>query len=286
MSQLRPAAAGHLESSFAAADGLQLFEQRWLPEGAPRAVFVLVHGLKDHSSRYGELAAALTARGLAVHAADLRGHGKSGGKRVVIKRFDEYLDDFDLVVGRAREAHPGVPVFFFGHSMGGAIVALYAATRKPEVAGVLTTGAALMPGSGVSPVLVKVTKALGALFPGLKIFKTANSDFSRDPAVVKAMDNDPLILNTSAPARVASELLKSMDRNRAAAPSLTAPILAMHGSADKLTNPEGSRQLIARAGSRDKTLKIYDGFVHDLVHEPGHEAVLQDMASWIELHLA
>lgn len=274
------------ETTFAGGDGIALFERRWIPAGDSRAVFVLVHGLKDHSGRYGELAEALAARGIAVHAADLRGHGKSGGKRVTIRRFEQYLDDFDLVVKGAREAHPGKPLFFFGHSMGGAIVALYTSTRRPEVAGIITCAAALKPGTGVSPFLVKVTKGLGALFPGLRIFKSANADFSRDPEVVKGMDSDPLIENRPAPARLASELLKSMDRNLEAAPSLTAPVLALHGSADKLVSPDGTRELVARAGSADKTLKIYDGFVHDLVHEPGHEAVLQDIASWLELHLA
>lgn len=276
----------HEESTFEARDGVKLYEQRWLPRGEPRAVVVLQHGLKDHSSRYGELTHALASRGIAVHAADLRGHAKSGGKRVSIRKFDEYLDDFDLVVNRARKANPGKPLFLFGHSMGGAISLLYTATRKAEVTGVITSAAALKPGEGVSPVVVKVTKVIGAIFPGAKVFKTANADFSRDPAVVKAMDDDPLIFNGPAPARLAAQLLKSMDRNRQAAPSFTAPLLGTHGSADKLVSPDGTREFVARAGSSDKTLKVYDGFVHDLVHEPGHEALLQDIASWVELHLA
>src|SRR6266850_3593261 len=117
--------------------GAGLFERLWRPVGKAKGAFVLVHGIKDHSGRYGELAGALAAQGVAVHAFDLRGHGKSTGKRVSVRSFNEYLNDLDLVLNRARESAPGKPLFLFGHSMGGAIVTSYTLTFRPKLDGLV-----------------------------------------------------------------------------------------------------------------------------------------------------
>ncbi len=245
-------------------------------------MLVLVHGLKDHSSRYAQFAIALAARGVAVRAFDLRGHGKSEGKRVVVRVFDDYLADLGEAVFRAQAAHPGKPLFLFGHSMGGTIVTLYTVTRKPDLRGLILSAPALKPGADISPFLVKITKFLGKVLPGVRVLKTANAQFSRDPAVVTAMDDDPLIDNRPGPARTAAQLLLAMERVREGAPSIKAPLLAMHGTGDKLTNPEGSRELVERAASKDKELKLFDGFFHDLVHEPGKEQVWEAIIAFVE----
>jgi alpha-beta hydrolase superfamily lysophospholipase len=269
------------ESWFLGSDGVKLFEGRWRPSGEARACLVIVHGLKDYGGRYAELANALASRGVAVHAADLRGHGRSDGERVWIRSFDEYLSDLDLVVNRAREAYPGRPIFLFGHSMGGTIVTLYTITRRPDLGGLILSAGSLKPAAGLTPRKVRKAKLLSMLTPRRRTLKLQNDQFSRDPAVVARMSTDPMVDDRPGPARTAAQLIKARETLQPREGSVTVPLLVLHGSADKVTNPEGSREFVARAASGDKTLKIYDGFYHDLLHEPDHSQVLADIVEWI-----
>jgi len=273
----------HAEGTFQGQGGIGLFEQSWRP-AEPRAVLVIMHGLKDHSSRYAETAEALARRGFAVHAFDLRGHGCSAGGRVWVDRFDQYVSDLAVFVDRVKAREPGKPVFVMGHSMGGAIVTTYVLTRKPDLKGLVLSAPALKPGADVSPFLIGTVGLFSAIAPGLGLLDLKNEDFSRDPAVVAAMSKDPLIQQGAGPARTASELLQALLEIGKNMEQVKLPFLVMHGTKDKLTNPEGSKELNARAGSTDKTLKIYEGLSHDLLHEPEKAQVLSDLTSWLDAH--
>lgn len=265
---------------------LQLWYQSWRPLGEPRAVVVVVHGLKDHASRYTEFAGQLVAKGYAVYAADLRGHGRSGGDRVWVRSFDEYVHDLDQFLALVRAREPGRPLFLVGHSMGGTIATLYAIGHPTGVSGLVISAAALKPDPEVSRATVAFTKLFGLLVPHAKLFRSENARFSRDPAVVAAMNSDPWIHQPPAPVRTAAELLHAMERVRRSAPQLTPPLLALHGSADRLTNPQGSAYLVEHAGSADRRLKVYPGMVHDLLHEPEHAVVTADILDWLARHVA
>ncbi len=269
------------ESWFLSSDGVKLFEGLWRPTGEARACLVIVHGLKDYGGRYAELASALASRGIAVIAADLRGHGRSAGERVWVRSFDEYLRDLDLTVKRARESYAGKPLFLFGHSMGGTIVTLYTITRTPDLGGLILSAGSLKHGTGLTRRKIRKAKLVSMLFPRRRTLKLQNDQFSRDLAVVARMSADPLVDDRPGPARTAAELIKARETLQPREGSVTAPLLALHGSADKVTNPDGSREFVARAASADKTLKIYDGFYHDLLHEPDHAQVLADIVEWI-----
>jgi alpha-beta hydrolase superfamily lysophospholipase len=274
----------HGEGRFEGAGGARLFEQHWRPAGADaRGVLVLVHGLKDHSARYASAAETLARRGFAVYAFDLRGHGRSDGARVAIDAFAEYLDDLDRFLACVREREPARPTFLFGHSMGGAIVTLFAIERRPALAGIVLSAPALRVADDVPAVLVGSTKLLGAVLPGLPVFGLESAGFSRDPAVVRENDEtDPLIEHGRAPARTASELLGAIAEIQERMEEVRAPLLILHGTADRITDPEGSRELAARARSGDVTLRLYDGLYHDLLHEPEQAEVLGEIAAWLE----
>ena len=272
----------HREDYFRAKDKTRLYWQSWRPAGDSRAAVLLVHGWKDHGARYAREAEAFARRGYAVYVADLRGHGRSGGPPVLVTSFDEYLADLDLFLELVRGAEPGRPIFLLGHSLGGAIAALFVQSRRPEIRGLVLSAPALKPGPSVSPARVGVTRAFGRALPKLNLLKMRNTDFSRDPAVVESMDSDPLIHQDVGPARTSAELLKAMASIRGGADRMDAPMLLLHGSADPLTSPEGSRELHRTAHSADKTLKIYDGAYHDLFHEPEREQVLADVLGWLD----
>jgi len=276
----------HAEGLFEGAGDVSLFEESWRPRGHVRAALVIVHGLKDYGDHYAAVGEALARRGYAVHTFDLRGHGHSSGERVWVTSFKDYLSDLDVFVARVRRQEVDKPLFLFGHSMGGAIAALYTITRQPQLQGLILSGPALKPGAEVSGFLIAVTKTLGTVAPHLGLLSLDNRSFSRDPKVVLGMDHDPWIYNHPGPARTAAELLRAMAQIQARMGEITVPLLAMHGTADKLTNPEGSRELVQRAASKDKTLKLYDGFYHDLLHEPDKDRaqVQADVIAWLELH--
>lgn len=266
--------------TFEGAGGTRLYERAWRPDGEPRGVLVVMHGLRDHGDRYAEVAETLVARGYAVHAFDLRGHGRSAGRRVTIGSFDEYVEDLDRFVARVREREPGRPLFVFGHSMGGAIVALWTATRRPDVAGVVLSAPALR--IDAPPLQAAATPVLAALAPELGALAPDNRHFSSDPAIERAMGADPLIHQPPGPVHTARGLLGAIERIWASTDRLTAPLLLLHGTADRLTAPAGSRDLYVRAAATDKTLRLYEGAAHDLVHEPARARIVADLVAWMD----
>jgi len=280
-----PAAANieHAYGFFDGTKGVRLFEQSWRPRGTePRAVVVLVHGLKDHSSRYAGFASQLVEKGFAVHALDHRGHGRSAGARAYIDSFDDYLRDLDTFVARVRAREPGRRIFLYGHSMGGAIATLYAIAYKPDIGGLVLSGAALK--IDASPFIVKVTRSLGRSSPTAVVLKLDLHKFSHDAAAVRDNEADSYVFQPGVPARTAAELIGAVERIRARAGELAVPLLVMHGGSDAITPPAGSRELVDHVVSADKTLKIFDGFYHDLLHEPEHDRVMSEVLKWLEAH--
>ncbi len=274
----------HGEANFRAADGLRLFRQVWRPVAKPKGVLVLVHGLKDHGARYASLAEMLALQGFIVHAADLRGHGRSGGERVRIDVFDEYLTDLGTLFRLVRAEDPGLPVFLMGHSMGGAIATLYSLDNQTQLQGLVLSAPALKITDDVSGFLIGVTKFMSALFPGAAVFGLDEEKFSRDPKVIADMRADPLVYQPKGAARTAAELLKALASIQERQGEMALPLLVMHGDKDEITNPDGSKGLIAKAKSKDKTLKIYGGMFHDLLHEPEKAEVKADIALWLDAH--
>jgi acylglycerol lipase len=266
---------------FPTSDGLRLGEHRWLPDREARAAMVLVHGLAEHSGRYAELAATLCGLGYAVHAVDLRGHGRSEGPRCLVLSFDEYLEDLDRFLGRVRTEYPGRPVFLFGHSMGGAVAGLLAVERQSDLRGLILSAPAVRVGDHIFPVLRRLAALMGRFFPRLRVVRLGSRALSRDPAVVEDFQNDPLVFHGRLPCRTAAEILRAMRRLRTQAAAIRTPLLVLHGTGDILTDPSGSREVHRQAASTDKTLALYDGLYHDLWHEPEKRQVTDDLVRWL-----
>jgi acylglycerol lipase len=274
--------AGIEEASIRGNDGESLVGFHWAPITRAQSVVVLVHGLKDHTRRYAELAGELVSRGNAVIGFDLRGHGRSSGPRAWVRWFDDYLSDLGVAVGEARRRHPESPLVLFGHSMGGAIVTLFSLDHPEQVQGLVLSAPAVRPGGNVGAATIAFTKFLGTVAPHAAIFRLPDADFSRDPTVVAANVADPLISHRPAPARTAAQLLGAMERIRHRAGELPLPLLVLHGTADRITDPSGSQELVRNAGSRDKNLLLYPGLFHDLLHEPERGTVITDLVAWLD----
>jgi acylglycerol lipase len=269
------------EGTFETPSGPRLFERAWLPDGAARGAIVIVHGYAEHSGRYEYVGGWLAARGYAVHALDLRGHGKSGGERVFVRSFNEYLDDVDAFLARVRARHSGADPWLLGHSMGGSIVALAAVTRRPDVPGLLLSGAGL--GAPPTPRLVtRIMLLLGRFTPRLRLRRLASATVSRDPAVVAWYDADPLNFRGKMPAGLVAAMIRSARVVDQRMETIDYPLLIMHGTEDALTRPAGSEALYRRASSTDKTLKLYAGLFHEILNEPEKDDVLADIVAWLD----
>jgi acylglycerol lipase len=271
------------DERIASADGRMLHMTTWLPEDAPRAVVVIVHGFNSHSGYYPWVAERLTASGLAVYTFDLRGRGKSEGERYFIESFQEYQDDVHAVVSRARSREPGLPIYLLGHSAGGVISSVYALEHQHEIAGLICESFAFR--VFAPDIALTVLKGLSHLVPHTHVLRLNIDDFSRDPAVVAAMKADPEVGNEVQPTLTVAEMVRADERLERDFGLFRLPVLILHGDADKVTRPEGSRQFYAAAGSADKTLKMYEGHAHDLLNDVGRETVLADVTQWIAAHL-
>jgi alpha-beta hydrolase superfamily lysophospholipase len=272
----------HREMQFPGCQDAALHGQAWLPERGPRAIVAVSHGLAEHGGRYADLASRLVEKGYAVYALDHRGHGRSSGPRANIERFDYLVSDLGTFIGRAQRQHPDTPVVLLGHSMGGA-VALACALKYHNVLRALVLSApALATGESVPAPKLWISKLLSAVSPNTGALTLPASAVSRDPAVVSAYENDPLVFHGSIPARTLVELLGAMRRLQEKAHELRLPVLIQHGTGDKLVPIAALHPVYQHLGqAKSRTLLLYEGLYHEVYNEPERERVIGDLEAWL-----
>ena len=280
--QATAGAVPHRTGTFEGRNGARLFEQSWHATD-PRAALVVHHGLRSYSAHYSDFAGHLAAHGVSTYAYDMRGHGRSSGHRATLTGFDDLLDDLDHFIASVRQREPGRPIFLMGHSVGGAVVSLYVAKRRPALAGLIVLAPALR--IDRSLLELAATPSAGALAPYAGLLDTPNAAFSRDPAVVREMDVDPLIYQQNGPAITGVSLLAALARVWARVETIDVPVLGVHGTADTLTDPRGTAEFTARVRNADHRLVLYRGLFHDLIREPERAQVEADLTQWIEARL-
>ncbi len=273
----------HRDGTFTGSAGEAIWWQAWLPE-EPGAVVVLAHGLHEHCGRYAHVAERLNAAGYAVHALDHRGHGRSGGPRGNVGSMAGVLEDFDRLRVAAEEAHPGLPVFVLGHSMGGLIATEYVIHYgETGLAGLAVSGPAIDV-SSAGRAQQALAPLLGRLAPNLGVMSLPADKVSRDPAVVRDYEQDPLNHHGKVVARTGAEILEAAQDAVRRMPGLTLPVLAMHGGADALVPVAASRAVHDTVSSTDRTLEVYDELFHEIFNEPERDAVLGDLVAWLDRH--
>jgi alpha-beta hydrolase superfamily lysophospholipase len=239
-----------------------------------------VHGLGDHSGRYGHVAQHLCEAGFALLALDLRGHGRSEGQRGHSPRFEALLDDIDCLLDEAATRWPGRPVCLYGHSLGGSLVLNYVLRRRPALAGVVATSPGLRPGFQPPAWKVGFGRIMYVAWPSLSLSNELDIEgLSRDPEVVRAYREDTWVHDRLS-VRLGIDILETGEWALAHAAELHLPLLLMHGDADRLTSASASREFAARAGE-GCTLKIWSGGYHELHNEPERAEVLTYLSDWL-----
>jgi acylglycerol lipase len=272
----------HIDGNFKGVGNTRIYYQAWLPDGNVTAVLLLVHGLGEHCGRYGNHINHYVPLGYAVYGLDHPGHGKSDGKREFIDRFSDFTDPLTRYCQMVKDWHPGKPVFIFGHSMGGLITCCHLLDHPADFKGAIISAPAIKVSDSISPVTRFMGKIFSWIAPRAGVLSLDASAISRDPEVVDAYVNDPLVFHGKTPARLAAEMLKAMMRVSEDADKITVPLIIVQGSEDKLVDPGGAQMLYDMAGSRDKTLKVYEGLYHEIHNEPERSTMFKDVEAWLE----
>jgi alpha-beta hydrolase superfamily lysophospholipase len=259
--------------------GGALFLRAWRPDFPARAILAICHGFNSHSGYYGWVGEQCSAHGLATYALDLRGRGESTGERFYIENFDEYVDDLVTLVAHARTREADVPLFLLGHSAGGVIACLFALEHGPQLAGLICEDFAFeVPAPDFALALLK---GLSHVAPHHRSIALRNDDFSRDPKVLQAMNNDPLIEREAQPLATMAAIVRADEKLKRSFENIRSPLLIIHGTEDRAAKLSGSEHFYERAGSADKTLKRYEGRFHDPLNDLGKEEVMDDILDWI-----
>lgn len=264
-------------------DGNCLQGYVWEPANTPaRGVLVVVHGLHDHAQRYAGLAGQLSAAGIAVLAQDHRGHAGSGGQRQRLDSIEQVMGDIDLALKEAAKRYPNTSLFLYGHSMGGLAVAHYATKPTSPLAGLVVSSGALKLPPDVNGVKVRIVQTLSALAPGMGLEAIDEANVVREAVARADLAADPLIVREKVPARTAATLLTGIAKIQEQMQEIKTPLLILHGQRDRVTEVDGSRDLLARVAVKDKSLKLYESALHDLLHEPEGKQVAQEILAFID----
>jgi alpha-beta hydrolase superfamily lysophospholipase len=276
----------HTEGRFTGSADARLFYQAWLPVNTPpRAVLVNLHGLGDHSGLYPNLGSRVPQAGLALYSYDMRGNGRSPGQRAYLRGWYQYREDLHTFLARVREWEPDLPVFLLGNSLGGLVVLEYALHQAEGLAGVIAAAPPLGK-LGVPPILMALGRLMSRVLPRFSLRVGMDlTGLARDPAVVQAVLADPHF-HRRGTARLSTEVTAAIDRVQSGAASIRVPLLILHGSADRMVLPDGSRTFISKVQFPGSELKEYPGAYHGLFADLNADEVMGDLLGWIEGRLA
>jgi len=259
----------------------EIFYRRWGPS-PPRAAVIVVHGLGEHCGRYGNVVEALCPKGFAVYGLDLRGHGRSGGRRGHVRAFSDYLEDTGRLIDLVGDREPDSRCFLLGHSMGGLIALRYAIDHPKGLSGLVLSSASLKIKGEVPPIKAAMGRLFSRLLPALTMSNELDPrDVSRDPAVVKAYEDDPLV-HDRVSARWFTEFVDAIAASHRDAALLEIPIMILQAGDDSMVDADGSRALFEEVTVEDKEIRIFDGYYHEIFNDVGKEHVLDALAVWIE----
>jgi alpha-beta hydrolase superfamily lysophospholipase len=275
---------GHKEFNFEGVGGIKLFAQAWTPETAPRALILITHGHGEHSGRYSHVGEALAARDYAVVALDLRGHGHSGGARGFIRRWSEYREDLDRLIETLKADYGDLPMFLYGHSIGGTLSLDYILRDSQKFRGVIASAPSLGK-PNIPAILFVISKLFSKIIPGFSMAtQLEQTALSRDPEVVRAYREDPLVHSVGT-ARFGTELLDTAEYIQAHAAEFNIPLILIHGTQDRLVDPADTHRFYDHVKLEDKTFfELPDGY-HEPHNDLEKDVVIKRVGDWIEAHL-
>jgi len=267
-------------STFPGEGGIELYMQSWLPEGEPLADVAILHGFGEYSDRYGGVAEALVHIGCGVHAFDLRGHGRSPGKRGDIPSRASTRMDVDAFIHEIAAQNGGRKLFLYGHSYGSLIAIDYVLHGGTGVSGLIASGP-LLAQAEVSPLLVWLSKFIVRIYPAFSMdIGLDATSLSRDPEIVRAYQDDPLV-HSLATARFGAAVEETIAWCQEHAAEMELPIFVVYGEKDRLVPPEGTERFYNNMHASDRSLYVVPEGFHEPHNDLDKDAVLAEIGAWI-----
>jgi len=271
----------HTEFKLNTFDGLSLFGQNWQPENHPKAVICLVHGIGEHSGRYVHVADRLTETGYVIFTFDLRGHGKSEGLRGHTPSYEALMQDISSLLEAANKKFPQLPLFLYGHSLGGNLVLNYVFRRQPHFKGVIATAPWLRLAFEPPASKIALGKMSNCIWPSFSQKSGLDTKaLSHDLEAVHSYENDPLVHDRIS-ARMFISAYQAGQWALEHALEFSLPLLLMQGGADKIISVESGREFAGKI-KENCTLKIWDGLYHEIHNEPEKEEVFKFLIGWLD----
>jgi acylglycerol lipase len=243
------------------------------------AVVILVHGLGEHTHRYTNWAKMFSGKGIGFAGVDLPGHGQSDGTRGSIKNYDPLFEMIDILLNSCRKTFPGVPLFLYGHSLGGGIVLNYLLHKNPKIKGAIVTSPWLRLSFEPASSKVMLASVMRHLIPGLTQPSGLKVEhISHDAKVVEEYRKDPLV-HGKISVGLFHGAMNAATYSLSHAGDLKVKTLLVHGSEDMICSPEGSREFASKTSFTE--LKIWDGGFHELHNETFRMDVFTFIINWI-----
>jgi lysophospholipase len=281
--ELNSAATSVMETeSYLAGGAGKIYFRSMSPAGAAWARIGLLHGYGDHCSRYMHFYRWLAERGVASCAIDFRGHGRSEGKRGFVARWEEFLDDFQAMMQRP-EINPrqGPPIFLVAHSHGGLVAATAAIRGQNSVAGIIFSCPYFKSGVPVPWYKMMAGRLANLCAPAVRIRSGLRPEWlCCDEEMVQDSINDPFGLRIATP-RWFITMQEAQRQAMEKAAEFKLPMLMLIGKKDRVAVPEVGEEFYARAGSGDKTLRVYPEMLHEVLREKGREGIFEEILGWM-----
>lgn len=266
-------------------EGEKIYSQKWIADGAVEAVIVLVHGLGEHIGRYKHVAKFFNDSQISVYGFDHRGHGKSSGKRGHIGSSQFFMDDIETMIDIARKDNPELPIFLYGHSLGGNMVLYYSLFKQLAIKGVIATSPGLGTGEPVPPVKLFAAKILKTILPSLTMNNGLDvNNLSHNPQVIKDYQADPLV-HSMISAKLAMLMFSNGDWIIENASKFDLPLLLLQGGKDHIVNLKKTKQFAAKVPDSMITFKIFPDLYHEMHNEYEQGQVLNFILDWIKQNL-
>ncbi len=241
---------------------------------------MLAHGVSEHSARYAHVAAGLNARGYSLWALDHRGHGRSGGRRAFVERFEQLTGDLDQLIDLAADELPDPKPVLMGHSMGGAVAVGYAIRNPQKISALVLSNPVASIETAAGAVLAG--RLLSRIAPGVGVYSVDPDGISRDAEEVRKYVEDPLNFHGKLPARTAAEIGNEVATFPERAAEIKVPVLIMYSTTDPIVAASGSEMLAERVGSDDVTIRNWEGLRHEILNEPERDQVIAEIADWLD----
>ncbi len=270
------------EFTLTTTDNKNLYAVKWLPEAEAKAIIIIVHGIAEHIGRYEHVAQVFVDAGFAVYGYDHRTHGKSEGEpRTYFTNFNVPVADLAQFVELVQKENPNKKLFMYGHSMGSLISNLYALKHQDKLAGWISSGSPLATDTSVPAPVLMILTTLSKIFPTLRLVKIPPTDLTHDENIVNAYITDPLVDAQPTRLGMASGIVSNGKSVISQLGNLRLPILLLHGGEDKVCPPAASPLIYEKAGSKDKTLKVYEGLYHEIHNETQFGRIMSDVIEWV-----